>query len=1123
MKKTLLFTILHFIFVLYIQGQMQLSYTSTVSTCQNNGSLTITAMGGGGNFYNYVLVSGPAGVSLPQATGNVFYGLPSGSYVVEVTDNNGNLSSLNASVPGNYTNPIIASVVSAPNSNLVYGTTVVTVQSGTGLAPFQYAYSPVGSPAPVSTAYQSSNIISCMPTGNHNIYLKDACGNVNVFTTYVQGSSMSCAISCNLNPTGNDVTLTISGYNQVYDGTGPFTYQIGNSGLSGTLPMTGYSTTIPFTPTCSTGSITISNACGQSQTHNINCLIGNIDCANFLNGTASLNADGGVLPYTYSYQMPSGSWLTNTTGSITGLPTNVNLYHFKVTDACGNVNRNYNSLCNHSEIYNLSPNNIYFYQNCGNLTGINYSTNSCSYDSKHFPITYTCTTCSPQITFTSSTNNGYVSISPNISGPQSFLITDACGNQITKNFTPNVPPPSSLNISKSITCNSATLSVYQTGGCYSGVPSTPTTYTLSLPSGVITNTTGIFTGLTSGTYTATASNICCATATTTVIIPNPTPFSPTWYFFPSSNIVNGVCTRSWYLILNNSYTLSGGPSNQTYGTSNGFNYLQPGTYTITASQPCFNGTQTIVLPPLPPANLTGTATAGCQGLTGTITLQGATNWAAWGATYGVTIYGNDYYRYNNTNSTTSVYNNLLTNSTHTFYLRPNYGNCNLDTLTLTVPNYAPVSITPSMGATCSNSSTASVGATTQYGVAPFTYNLFDNNQNLISTQVSNSNSVVFNNQPNGDYTIQVTDACGTIRNTDVNVNALSFTPTFKRYCDSTTTLSAPNILGATYSWTYNGNYIANSAAPIINSISGGIYSVYINVGACTFNNSITIPNFNGQVLNANAGLDSSSCNSTSGTAIFTLWADNIPSGATGYWEQLSGTGNSIFANPTQNNSVVTVSTMPGTYQYLWTLDGGTSGCIDRDTLNLVFTPIICPPFYIEEVNLSVKHTSLGNLLDWNTRNEEDNKGFYVERSFNNTLFEGISPFIQGKNLAYNEYQYLDEFLLPPSNTMYYRLKIIDNDGNVSYSPKVQITDIASPVCYIYPNPTSGEIEIITNEEDKIYQVDIYNVLGEKVSQTRYETILNQVHIDASYLAKGIYNLKVCTQNGIIFYQKLHLI
>lgn len=1182
---------LHFLLFMFFYvhsiGQITLSVQTTPSTCQNNGSITVTATGGSGS-YNYTLTSSTAGISLPQATGNIFYGLPSGNYTVEVTDNNGNINTMNATVAGNYTNPVISTVESAPSyGNMVYGTTLVNVQNGTGTPPFLYAYSPVGSPAPNSTAYQSSNLIGCIPTGSHNIYVKDACGNVNVYTTYVEGANMNFSISCNLAPVGNNIILSIDYYNSIYDGQEPFTYQIGATSLSGTLPATG-NTAIQFTPTCATDSITVTNGCGQSQTHAINCLIGNITCAKFSNGTSSLNADGGVSPYTYSYQMPSGAWLTNSTGNFTGLPVGASLYHFKVTDACGNVNNNYNASCDISRIFNLSPDNVYFNQNCGNLTSMGYYLNSCSYDYERLPITYKCTTCSPQISKTSTASSSSVNFTPNnITGTQTFLITDACGNQINKNF---VPTPPSTDISIYVTCSSANLTLYRpncspsipstpttytimlplgtvsnttgifTGltpgtytvtatnsccattqttviipapgtsisiddvtcssakltlyrsGCSSGIPSSPTTYTIMLPSGAVSNTTGIFTGLTPGTYTATATNSCCVITQTTVTIPAPTPFvAPPWVLYPSSTIVNGVCVRSWYLFFPtyDSYKLSGGSNNQNYGTSYYFNNLQPGTYKV--SKPCFSGSQTIILPPLPPANLTGTVTAGCQGLTGTITLQGATNWAAWGATHGVTISGYDSYNY----STNSIYPNLLTGTTHSYALIPYYGSCAVSTLSLTIPDYVPVEINPLMGATCSSSSTASVGATTQYGVAPFTYTLLDSNQNILSTQVINSNSVVFNNRPNGDYTIRVTDACGTIRNTEVNVNSLNFTPTFKRYCDSTIFLSASNIANATYSWAYNGTPIANAnnVNLTLNTINSGNYTVYVTVGVCTYNNSVTIPTFNGQTLASNAGTDSSLCSDIVGSSTINLWANNIPSGVTGYWQQISGTGNSIFSNANQSNTNVIVPICPGNYQYVWTIDGGQYGCIDKDTLNVTFSNTICLPLSATLLGFKGIAQEKGNLLSWETANENNNKGFYLQRSYDLPEWETLPALIKGKNQTINGYDTLDSDFNRQMNKVYYRLLQEDTDGNITYSDYISLLSIASDNILIYPNPASNTIFIENAMQEILDKILIYNEIGEEVINYENITGSNKISLSIKDLTAGIYFMKIYINNG----------
>lgn len=75
------------------------------------------------------------------------------------------------------------------------------------------------------------------------------------------------------------------------------------------------------------------------------------------------------------------------------------------------------------------------------------------------------------------------------------------------------------------------------------------------------------------------------------------------------------------------------------------------------------------------------------------------------------------------------------------------------------------------------------------------------------------------------------------------------------------------------------------------------------------------------------------------------------------------------------------------------------------------------------------------LLEWATATEQDNAGFFIERSTATELiFENIA-WVQGKgnSSSTNYYSYTDR-QLQAGRTYYYRLKQIDYDGTISYSP-----------------------------------------------------------------------------------------
>jgi hypothetical protein len=78
-------------------------------------------------------------------------------------------------------------------------------------------------------------------------------------------------------------------------------------------------------------------------------------------------------------------------------------------------------------------------------------------------------------------------------------------------------------------------------------------------------------------------------------------------------------------------------------------------------------------------------------------------------------------------------------------------------------------------------------------------------------------------------------------------------------------------------------------------------------------------------------------------------------------------------------------------------------------------------------------------VEWETGDESNIQSFVVERSSSQSSFSEISSPMQPKgNNSY--YSFLDESLFKVNDYVFqYRLKIVDNDGTISYSATISVT------------------------------------------------------------------------------------
>lgn len=179
-----------------------------------------------------------------------------------------------------------------------------------------------------------------------------------------------------------------------------------------------------------------------------------------------------------------------------------------------------------------------------------------------------------------------------------------------------------------------------------------------------------------------------------------------------------------------------------------------------------------------------------------------------------------------------------------------------------------------------------------------------------------------------------------------------------------------------------------------------------------------------------------------------------------------------------------------------------------------FTPtcdvcnIILPVSYL---NFAGKATEQGNLIQWDTHIEDALAGFVLERSPDGQSFDEVAYFdaMASQGQGYN-YEFLDADAFRPQT--FYRLREIDQDGNVSFSEVISVQPDAdqAPVRNVFVEEQYGmlaiEIEVDTASQ---FRFDILDAMG-KVLYSAPEQLVpgrQTLRIDVSQFAAGYYILR----------------
>ncbi|SFE85337.1 Por secretion system C-terminal sorting domain-containing protein [Thermoflexibacter ruber] len=121
-------------------------------------------------------------------------------------------------------------------------------------------------------------------------------------------------------------------------------------------------------------------------------------------------------------------------------------------------------------------------------------------------------------------------------------------------------------------------------------------------------------------------------------------------------------------------------------------------------------------------------------------------------------------------------------------------------------------------------------------------------------------------------------------------------------------------------------------------------------------------------------------------------------------------------------------------------------------------------------------------LEWTTAREQDNKGFFIERSIDGRNFTEID-FIQSKGNTVNghRYSYLDR--LPYRGTFYYRLRQVDLDGKETYSKiiPIKIEDLELDFMEVFYHSDDKVLQVkVRQKTADDLQITVYNMLGVEV-------------------------------------------
>jgi hypothetical protein len=153
-------------------------------------------------------------------------------------------------------------------------------------------------------------------------------------------------------------------------------------------------------------------------------------------------------------------------------------------------------------------------------------------------------------------------------------------------------------------------------------------------------------------------------------------------------------------------------------------------------------------------------------------------------------------------------------------------------------------------------------------------------------------------------------------------------------------------------------------------------------------------------------------------------------------------------------------------------------------------------------------------VQWQTGEEGNLNYFLVQRSVDGIHWTALGEVPATNNPTGSSYVYKD---LQPPGTAFYRLQIVDQSGNSSYSPVFRggCSDIAMPFM-VYPNPAEGQtVAQLSVRQAVMATVLILDINGQQVYSAAWnlQPGMNQLILPLYGLASGNYIVKVLMPNS----------
>jgi trimeric autotransporter adhesin len=223
-----------------------------------------------------------------------------------------------------------------------------------------------------------------------------------------------------------------------------------------------------------------------------------------------------------------------------------------------------------------------------------------------------------------------------------------------------------------------------------------------------------------------------------------------------------------------------------------------------------------------------------------------------------------------------------------------------------------------------------------------------------------------------------------------------------------------------------------------------------------------------------------------------------------------------FANITGNgqadlsdNDAAGAGGVGGTYQVSITTGGYGQ---NNHSIDFGFTPINVLPVKI--VSFTAQPQGSQVVLTWVVADQTNINSYEVEYSTTLSRLSSLTS-VAANNILSTTYNAVHPN--PAAGINYYRIKVIDKNGAISYSDVRKVNFGKGTVVSVYPNPAKVEVNLTLTGSmiNKAATISVISVEGKVLSTKRLTAASQTEVVDVSQFASGKYIIRIVTNNEVI--------